>query len=131
MTRGGSAMSPNLTADALWRAPSGEKRIPRISQGPISAVRQGPNFYYATRVMKHPDPIGVGLATEAFVEAAGPECIVPGHHRPIRVLGMQVWPLDIPKFNYKVLEPLGRELKTLSKLLDRAFDLMQAPFGER
>ena len=39
---------------------------------------------------QHPDPIGYGLAKEAYVESAGPDCIIPGQRRPIRVLGLQV-----------------------------------------
>ncbi|KAG6545679.1 hypothetical protein Mapa_012864 [Marchantia paleacea] len=118
--------------DAPWRAPSGEKTVPKISQGVVCNVREGPNFNYAMSVLKHPDPIGHGLASEAFVEPAGPDCIIPGLTRPVRVLGVQVWPVPLPEnLSTKALEPIGRELKTFSKLLDKAFELMQAPFGER
>lgn len=124
--------SKKFAADAPWRAPSGERAIPRISHGVVFAVREGPNFAYAMSVMKHPDPVGMGLATEAFVEPAGPDCIIPGLRRPIKLLGIQVWPLPFQQsFSLKVLEPIGHELKTVGKVLDKAFDLMQAPFGDR
>lgn len=40
--------------------------------------------------VQHPNPIGSGLAMEAIVEAAGPECIVPGQITPIKLLGVKV-----------------------------------------
>jgi hypothetical protein len=40
--------------------------------------------------LQHPNPIGSGLAMEAIVEAAGPECIVPGQITPIKLLGVKV-----------------------------------------
>jgi hypothetical protein len=40
--------------------------------------------------LQHPDPIGEGLAMEAFAEAAGPECIVPGQQAPLRLMGLKV-----------------------------------------
>lgn len=40
--------------------------------------------------LQHPDPIGSGLGTEAIVEAAGPDCIVPGQNPPIKLLGFKV-----------------------------------------
>lgn len=40
--------------------------------------------------MQHPNPIGTGLGSEAIVEAAGPDCIVPGQITPIRLLGLKV-----------------------------------------
>lgn len=40
--------------------------------------------------VQHTNPIGNGLATEAIVEAAGPECIVPGQITPIKLLGVKV-----------------------------------------
>ncbi|KAL2610051.1 hypothetical protein R1flu_028624 [Riccia fluitans] len=124
--------SRRFSNDAPWRAASGEKTVPKISQGVVCAVREGPNFNYAMSVIKHPDPIGYGLASEAFVEPAGPDCIIPGLTRPVRVLGVQVWPINLPaNVSVKALEPIGRELKSFSKMLDKAFDLMQAPFGDR
>lgn len=42
--------------------------------------------------LQHPNPIGDGLATEAIVEAAGPDCIVPGQVTPVRLLGLKVLP---------------------------------------
>ncbi|KAJ8570596.1 hypothetical protein K7X08_037568 [Anisodus acutangulus] len=38
------------------------------------------------------DPIGSGLGTEVIVEAAGPDCIVPGQNPPIKLLGFKVHP---------------------------------------
>lgn len=32
----------------------------------------------------------MGLATEAFVEAAGPDCVIPGQPRPVRIGNIQV-----------------------------------------
>jgi hypothetical protein len=40
--------------------------------------------------LQHPNPIGSGLAMDAIVEAAGPECIVPGQITPIKLLGLKV-----------------------------------------
>lgn len=40
--------------------------------------------------LQHPDPIGSGLGREAIVEAAGPDCIVPGQNPPIKLLGLKV-----------------------------------------
>lgn len=40
--------------------------------------------------LQHPDPIGSGLGKEAIVEAAGPDCIVPGQNPPIKLLGFKV-----------------------------------------
>ncbi len=47
-----SARSSKFADDAPWRAPQGEKPIPRISQGVVFPVRQGPNFSYAMSIMK-------------------------------------------------------------------------------
>ncbi|KAH7331948.1 hypothetical protein KP509_20G059800 [Ceratopteris richardii] len=118
------------SSDALWRAPAGERAIPRISPVVLS-VRRTTNFEYATSIMKHPDPIGKGLASDVVLEAAGPDCIVPGRQKPIRILGLKVWPVENPKWSLKFLEPIGREAKTFLKMMDRAFDLMQAPFNDR
>jgi hypothetical protein len=43
-----------------------------------------------TLELQHPDPIGYGLARECFLEPAGPDCIIPGQPKPIRLLGFQV-----------------------------------------
>eukprot|EP00850_Spirogloea_muscicola_P012697 SM000083S22744 [mRNA] locus=s83:223751:224111:- [translate_table: standard] len=43
---------------------------------------------------------------------------------------VQVWPLAIPNpLSGKALEPLARELRTIGRLVDKAFNLMQAPLG--
>ncbi len=47
-----TARSSKFADDAPWRAPQGEKPIPRISQGVVFPVRQGPNFSYAMSIMK-------------------------------------------------------------------------------
>eukprot|EP00250_Pteridium_aquilinum_P000753 c10912_g1_i1 orf=107-496(+) len=125
--RGGSRVR---SGDALWRAPVGERPIPRISSSMMS-VRQAPNYNYAMSIVRHPDPIGMGLASEAFLEPAGPDCIVPGQQKRVKLLGLQVWPIDKPEINLKALEPIVREVKTFCRMMDRAFDLMQAPFNER
>lgn len=78
--------------------------------------------------MKHPNPVGSGLAMEAIVEAAGPECIVPGQVTPIKLLGVKVWPIEV---NLKFLEPVGRELKQLGKFMDDAVNLMNKSFIDR
>eukprot|EP00850_Spirogloea_muscicola_P021913 SM000268S09729 [mRNA] locus=s268:30143:31141:+ [translate_table: standard] len=78
----------------------------------------------------HPDPVGEGLARRAYLEPAGEDCIVPGLAKPLRLLGLQVWPLAIPNpLSGKALEPLARELRTIGRLVDKAFNLMQAPLG--
>lgn len=41
-------------------------------------------------IFQHEDPIGSGLGKEAVVEAAGPDCIVPGQTVPIKLLGLKV-----------------------------------------
>lgn len=43
-------------------------------------------------ISQHDDPIGSGLGKEAVVEAAGPDCIVPGQTVPIKLLGLKVPP---------------------------------------
>ncbi|KAE8671650.1 bifunctional monodehydroascorbate reductase and carbonic anhydrase nectarin-3 [Hibiscus syriacus] len=78
----------SLQKDVPWRASAG-KSIPRIHYSPVIRLRQNPNSNYGIAIMKHWDPIGSGLATEAIVEAAGPECIVPGQITPIRLLGLK------------------------------------------
>jgi hypothetical protein len=52
-------------------------------------------------VLQHPDPIGNGLGDEAIVEAAGPECIIPGQMTPIKVLGLKVPILFLFQFLYQ------------------------------
>ncbi|KAG0504913.1 hypothetical protein M758_N004800 [Ceratodon purpureus] len=132
MTSKRNGKGSRFSEDVPWRAHKGEKPVPLVGKGGVVPVRQGPNFQYAMSIMKHPDPIGYGLACEAFVEPAGPDCIIPGLQKPVRVLGLQVWPVPFkPTINLKALEPIGRELKTVGRLLDKAFDLMQAPFSER
>ncbi|CAI5536685.1 unnamed protein product [Closterium sp. Naga37s-1] len=64
------------------------------------------------------------------VEAAGEGCLVPGLKRPVIVMGVQVWPLEINSpLSWKAIEPMARELKTVSKLAEKAIDLMNAPLG--
>ncbi|KAK6231677.1 hypothetical protein SCA6_001750 [Theobroma cacao] len=119
MSRKGGAP---LQKDAPWRASAG-KFIPKIHHSPVLRLAQTPHSNYALAVMKHPDPIGSGLATEAIVEAAGPECIVPGQITPVRLLGVKVWPIEV---NLKFLEPVGKELKLLGKMISpEAYGLME------
>ncbi|XP_039024913.1 uncharacterized protein LOC120158041 [Hibiscus syriacus] len=124
MSKKGGASLPK---DVPWRASAG-KSIPRIHHSPILRLRQTPNSNYALAIMKHSDPIGSGLATEAIVEAAGPECIVPGQITPIRLLGLKVWPIEV---NTKFLEPVSKELKLLGKFMDDAVNLMNKSFIDR
>ncbi|PKU64311.1 hypothetical protein MA16_Dca005234 [Dendrobium catenatum] len=99
-----------LAEDVPWRAsPVGMKPVPRIHQSPVLRLPQNPNASYA---LSHPNPIGEGFATEARLEAAGPECIVPGQVTPVRILGIKIWPINI---NLKFIEPVGRELQALGK----------------
>ncbi|KAL9399064.1 hypothetical protein Peur_008025 [Populus x canadensis] len=123
--RGGT--TPGLQKDVPWRV-STSKPIPKIHHSPILRVSQNPFSDYAVSVMKHPNPIGTGLAAEALVEAAGPDCIVPGQITPFRVLGLKVWPIE---FDLKFMEPVGRELKLLGKFMDDAVNLMNKSFVDR
>ncbi|KAG1347495.1 hypothetical protein COCNU_06G013240 [Cocos nucifera] len=80
-----------LADDVPWRAsPTGTKPVPRIHQNPVLRLPQNPNTSYALAVMKRPDPIGEGFAMEAKLEAAGPDCIVPGLATPVKLLGLKV-----------------------------------------
>lgn len=95
---------------------------------PILRVSQNPFSDYAISIMRHPDPIGDGLGDDAIVEAAGPECIIPGQVTPIKLLGLKVWPIEV---DLKFLEPIGRELKQLGKVMDDAVELMNKSFIDR
>ncbi|XP_065856304.1 uncharacterized protein [Euphorbia lathyris] len=119
--------STQLQKDVPWRA-SSSKPLPKIHHSPILRVSNSPNSTYAFSVMKHPNPIGSGLASEAIVEAAGPDCIVPGQITPLRLLGVKVWPIEV---DLKFLEPVGRELKLLGKFMDDAVNLMNKSFIDR
>ncbi|KAI3933629.1 hypothetical protein MKW98_003068 [Papaver atlanticum] len=125
--KGGAAAA--LQKDVPWRAnPNGGKPIPKIHHSPLLRIQQNPNSNYALAVMKHPDPIGKGFASEATVEAAGPDCLVPGQITPIRLLGLKVWPIEI---NMKFMEPVDKELKNLGRFMDSALNLMNASFQDR
>lgn len=65
---------------------------------------------------------------EAIVEAAGPDCMVPGQIAPIKLLGLKVWPINI---DMKFMEPVGRELKSIGKFMDSAVNLMNKSFIDR
>ncbi|CAM8888748.1 hypothetical protein QQ045_024635 [Rhodiola kirilowii] len=124
--KGGAAV---LQKDAPWRTASGSaKPIPKIHLSPVLRVVQNPYTNYACSVMKHHNPIGSGMATEAVVEAAGPDCIVPGLTTPVKVLGLKVWPVEV---DLKFLEPVGRELQLLGKFMDNAVNLMNNSFIDR
>lgn len=45
--------------------------------------------------LQHPNPVESGLATDAILEGAGPDCIVPGQIKPVRLLGLKVFLLFI------------------------------------
>lgn len=51
-------------------------------------------------VLQQPNPIGSGLALEAVVESAGPDCIVPGQITPVKLLGVKVPPLLLLPFSF-------------------------------
>ncbi|KAG2592114.1 uncharacterized protein LOC120672371 [Panicum virgatum] len=122
--------------DAPWRAaaataPGGQgiRPVPRIHHAPVLRVAaQDDSAAYSLAVMKHPDPIGEGLAMEAFAEAAGPECIVPGQQAPLRLMGLKVWPLDI---DLKFLEPFGRELHSMKKFMDKSCSVMDSSMANK
>ncbi|KAL3825849.1 hypothetical protein ACJIZ3_021878 [Penstemon smallii] len=124
MSRKGAA----LQKDVPWRASSAAKPIPKIHHSPVLRLPQNPYSDYALSVMKHPDPIGSGLGNEAVVEAAGPDCIVPGQVTPIKLLGLKVWPIEV---DLKFMEPVGRELKSIGRFMDSAVDLMNKSFIDR
>ncbi|GAU20338.1 hypothetical protein TSUD_338190 [Trifolium subterraneum] len=123
-------MSKNASfqQDVPWRASPSGKPIPKIHQSPILRVSHTPFSEYAIFTMRNSDPIGNGLGDEAIVEAAGPECIIPGQMTPIKLLGLKVWPIDV---DLKFLEPVGRELKVLGKFMDDAVELMNKSFIDR
>ncbi|KAL3531989.1 hypothetical protein ACH5RR_005510 [Cinchona calisaya] len=126
MSKKGGAV---LQKDVPWRASSpAAKPIPKIHQSSLLRLPQSPYSDYALSVMKHENPIGSGLGQEAIVEAAGPDCIVPGQTAPIKLLGLKVWPIDI---DLKFMEPVGRELKSIGKFMDSAVDLMNKSFIDR
>ncbi|KAJ3696100.1 hypothetical protein LUZ60_001477 [Juncus effusus] len=103
-----------LADDAPWRAiPAGNKPLPLIHQSPVLRVPLNPSSAYALQVMKHPNPIREGLAMEARLESAGPDCIVPGQTAPVKLLGLKVWPIDL---NLKFMEPVA----SIGKFMDSA-----------
>ncbi|CAI6012875.1 unnamed protein product [Closterium sp. NIES-65] len=87
-TGGMAPPKKTLRADAPWRAKG--TGVALIGGPALASVRRGPEFDYAMSIMRHPDPIGMGLAQEAGVEAAGEDCLVPGLKRPVIVMGVQV-----------------------------------------
>ncbi|GAB2272287.1 hypothetical protein Dimus_007107 [Dionaea muscipula] len=109
-----------LQKDVPWRATPGAKSIPKIHLSPVVCVPQNPHSNYALSIIKHKNPIGKGLAVDAILESAGPECIVPGQTVPFNLLGLKVWPV---KIDLKFLEPVGRELKNIGRILDIAMNL--------
>ncbi|OAY71528.1 hypothetical protein ACMD2_09302, partial [Ananas comosus] len=119
-----------LADDVPWRvAPGGGKKpVPRIHHGPLLRVPQNPSTSHALAVMRHPNPVGEGFAMEAKLEAAGPDCVVPGQITPVKLLGLKVWPIDV---NFNFLEPVGRELRSIGKFMDSAINLMNASFQDR
>ncbi|KAK6147066.1 hypothetical protein DH2020_017978 [Rehmannia glutinosa] len=124
MSRKGAAA---LQSDVPWRASTAAKPIPKIHHSPVLRLPQTPQSNYAISVMKV-DPIGSGLGKGAVVEAAGPDCIVPGQTVPIKLLGLKVWPIEM---DLKFIEPVGRELKSIGRFMDSAVDLMNKSFIDR
>ncbi|KAK9124134.1 hypothetical protein Sjap_013736 [Stephania japonica] len=123
-----SKKKKSLQSEAPWRASPTGKPVPKIHQSPVLRVPQNPTTAHALALIKHTDPIGQGLALEAKLEAAGPDCLVPGQVTPIRLLGLKVWPIDV---NLGFLEPVNRELKNIGKFMDSALNLMNASFQDR
>ncbi|KAI4364245.1 hypothetical protein MLD38_020364 [Melastoma candidum] len=119
-----SRKSPALDKDAPWRATSA-RPLPRIHHSPILRVDGTTYSGHAITAMTSSDPIGYGLAVGAVVEAAGPDCIVPGLSPPVKLLGVKVWPIEV---NLKFLEHVDRELKLLGKFMDSAVNLMNKSF---
>ncbi|MED6138893.1 hypothetical protein PIB30_078820 [Stylosanthes scabra] len=129
MSRKGGGGGASLQKDVPWRASSSSVRpLPKIHHSPLLRVSQSPFSDYALFVMKQPDPIGDGFGKQAIVEAAGPDCIVPGQVMPLKLLGVKVWPIHV---DFKFLEPVGRELKLLGKFMDDAVELMNKSFIDR
>ncbi|KAL6507882.1 hypothetical protein OROGR_024077 [Orobanche gracilis] len=125
MSRKGGVVLQN---DVPWRASSAAKPIPKIHQSPVLRLPQTPQSSYGLSVMKHADPIGSGLGKEAVVEAAGPDCIVPGQATPIILLGLKVWPIEV---DLKFMEPVVREFKSIGRFMDSAVDLMDKSSTDR
>ncbi|MFS7937032.1 hypothetical protein Hanom_Chr05g00422771 [Helianthus anomalus] len=67
--------------DAPWRAASSTttKSLPKIHLSPLLSLPQNPYTDYA-----------LSLSHQAIVEAAGPECVVPGQIAPVKLLGLKV-----------------------------------------
>lgn len=119
MSKKGVAGGAALSKDAPWRA-SGKPLpkihhapVLRISQSPfsnyaLSVMKASALFLFVVLFflsgfclilivdfggylfLQHPDPIGSGLAMDAILEAAGPDCIVPGQSAPVKLLGLKV-----------------------------------------
>lgn len=117
-----------LAQDVPWRASPSANPIPKIHHSPAVRLPDNPSSSYGLAVMRQRDPIGGGFATDAILEAAGPDCIVPGQIAPVRLLGLKIWPINV---NMKFLEPVGRELGTIGKYMDSAVNLMNASFQDR
>ncbi|XP_021774548.1 uncharacterized protein LOC110738447 [Chenopodium quinoa] len=116
-----------LQKDAPWRASQG-KPIPKIHHSPVLRIPQNPFSNYAVSIMRDSNPVGNGLAVDAVLESAGPDCIVPGQATPVKLLGLKVWPIEV---DLKFMEPVGRELKNIGKFMDSAVDLMNKSFIDR
>ncbi|GER45444.1 glutamyl-tRNA(Gln) amidotransferase subunit A [Striga asiatica] len=117
-----------LQNDVPWRASSAAKPVPKIHHSPVLRVPQTPESSYGLYVMKHADPIGSGLGKVAVVEAAGPDCIVPGLATPIKLLGVKVWPIEV---DLKFMEPVGRQLQAVGRFMDSAVNIMDKTFVDR
>ncbi|GAB2229623.1 hypothetical protein Droror1_Dr00013870 [Drosera rotundifolia] len=118
----------SLQQDVPWRANPSSRPIPKIHLSPVLGVPQNPHSNYALSIIKDKDPIGKGLAVDAVIESAGPECIVPGLATPIKLLGLKVWPIETG-IDLKFLEPVGRQLEGIGKILDIAMQLAERGQG--
>ncbi|KAI3989588.1 hypothetical protein MKX01_036197 [Papaver californicum] len=115
-----------LQKDVSWRASlNGGEPIPKIHHSPLLHLQQNPNSNYALAIMKHPDPIGKGFASEATFKLLVLIVLFLVRLLPLDYL---VWPIEI---NMKFMEPVDKELKTVGKFMDSDLNLMNASFQDR
>eukprot|EP00252_Welwitschia_mirabilis_P015256 TRINITY_DN33536_c0_g1_i1.p1 TRINITY_DN33536_c0_g1~~TRINITY_DN33536_c0_g1_i1.p1 ORF type:complete len:123 (+),score=13.53 TRINITY_DN33536_c0_g1_i1:134-502(+) len=115
-----------FSGNVPWRA-APTLDLPRLCDLPSRRLRRTPFVTYALSVVKDPDPIGNGLASCAFIESAGRECLIPGYVRPVRLLGLQIWPIDFSKFT----RPVSNEVETIGMIVESAFELIEIGSGYR
>eukprot|EP00897_Mesotaenium_endlicherianum_P004542 jgi/Mesen1/4115/ME000216S03365 len=107
-----------IVTNAPWRQTGSKRIVPLVSNASLR-IQRGQNSQYALSIMKHPDPIGTGLARDTLMEAAGEDCLVPGYVRPKLVAGVQVWPLNLPDVK-KYVQPVWKEMQTLFRVATAA-----------